>query len=119
LSSHIISKKLKIKIYRTVILTVVLYGCGIWSLAVREEHRLRVFENTVLRRIFGPQMEEDRGENCIMMNFAACIVRLILLGRLNIKEDEVGGTCSTHWEGERCLHGFSWEARREETIGKT
>jgi hypothetical protein len=50
---------LKIKIYKTVILPVVLYGCETWSLTFREEHRLRVFENTVLRRIFGPKREED------------------------------------------------------------
>jgi hypothetical protein len=48
--------------YRTVILPVVLYGCGTWSLALREEHRLRVFENRVLRRIFGPKRNEVTGE---------------------------------------------------------
>jgi hypothetical protein len=52
-------KKLKIKIYKTVILSVVLYGCKTWSLTLREELRLRVFENRVLRRIFGPKREED------------------------------------------------------------
>jgi hypothetical protein len=55
LSSHLISKNLKIKI----ILPVVLYGCETWSLTLREEHRLRVFENRVLKRIFGPKREED------------------------------------------------------------
>jgi hypothetical protein len=50
---------LKIKIYRTVILPVVLYGCETWSLTLREELTLRVFENRVLRRIFGPKREED------------------------------------------------------------
>jgi hypothetical protein len=60
LSSHLISKNLKIKIYRTVILPVVLYGCETWSLTLGEEHRLRVFENSVLRRIFGPKREEGR-----------------------------------------------------------
>jgi hypothetical protein len=55
--SHI--KYLKIKIYETVILPVVLYGCKTWSLTSREEHRLRVFENRVLR-IFGPKREENR-----------------------------------------------------------
>jgi hypothetical protein len=59
LSSHLISKNLKIKIYKTVILPVVLYGCETWSLPLREEHRLRVFENRVLRRIFRPKREED------------------------------------------------------------
>jgi hypothetical protein len=59
LSSHLILKKLKLKIYRTVILPVVLYGCETWFLTLREEHRLRVFKNRVLRRIFGPIREED------------------------------------------------------------
>jgi hypothetical protein len=59
LSSFLISKNLKIKIYKTVILPVVLYGCETWSLTLREEHRLRVLENRVLRRIFGPKREED------------------------------------------------------------
>jgi hypothetical protein len=45
--------------YKTVILPVVLYGCETWSLTLREEHGLRVFENRVLRRIFGPKREED------------------------------------------------------------
>jgi hypothetical protein len=53
-------KNLKIKIYKTVILPIVLYWCETWSLNLREEHRLRVFENSVLRIIFGPKREEDR-----------------------------------------------------------
>jgi hypothetical protein len=52
-------KNLKNKIYKTVILPVVLYGCETWSLTLREEHRLRVSENRELRRIFGPKREED------------------------------------------------------------
>jgi hypothetical protein len=59
LSSRLISKNLKIKIYKTVILPVVLYGCETWSLTLGEEHKLRVFENRVLRKIFGPKREED------------------------------------------------------------
>jgi hypothetical protein len=59
LSSRLISKNLKIKIYKTVILPVVLYDCETWSLTSREEHRLRVFEKSVLRKIFGPKREED------------------------------------------------------------
>jgi len=50
---------LKIKIYKTVTSPVVLYGCETWSLTLRDEHRLRVFENGVLRGIFGPKREED------------------------------------------------------------
>jgi hypothetical protein len=58
LSSRLLSRNLKAKIYKTIILPVVLYGCGTWSLTLREEHRLRVFENRVLRRIFGPTRDE-------------------------------------------------------------
>ena len=53
LSSRLLSKNLKIKIYRTITLPVVLYGCETWSLTLREERRLRVFENRVLRKVFG------------------------------------------------------------------
>ena len=59
LSSRLPSKNLKIKIYKTIILSVVLYGCETSSLTLREECRLRVFENRILRRMFGPK----RGEN--------------------------------------------------------
>ena len=58
LSSSLLSKNLKIKIYRTITLPLVMYGCQTWSLALKEERRLRVFENRVLRRIFGPKMYE-------------------------------------------------------------
>jgi len=58
LSSSLLSKNLKIKKYRTIILTFVLYGFETWSLTLREELRLRVFENRVLRRIFGPKRDE-------------------------------------------------------------
>ena len=57
-----LTKSLKIKIYRTIILPVVLYGCETWSLTLREERRLRVFENRMLRRIFGPKRDEVTGE---------------------------------------------------------
>jgi hypothetical protein len=53
---------LKIKIYRTTILPVVLYGCETWSLALRKEHRLRVSENRVLRKIFGSKWNEVTGD---------------------------------------------------------
>jgi hypothetical protein len=60
--SRLLSRNLKVTIYKTIILTVVLYGCETWSLTLREEHRLRVFENRVLRRIFGPKTDEVTGE---------------------------------------------------------
>ena len=61
LSSRLLSKNLKIKIHGTIILPVVLYGCETWSLRLREERKLRVFENMVLRRIFGPRRDEVKG----------------------------------------------------------
>ena len=61
LSSRLLSKNLKIKIYRTVILPFVLYGCETWSLTLREGRKLRVFENRMLR-IFGPRRDEVTGE---------------------------------------------------------
>jgi len=61
LSSKLLSKNLKIKIYRTIILPVVLYRCETWSLTLREGRKLRVFENMVLRRKFGPRRDEVTG----------------------------------------------------------
>ena len=58
LSSSLLSKNRKIKNYRNILLPVVLYGCRTWWLTLREERRLRVFENRVLRRIFGPNRDE-------------------------------------------------------------
>jgi hypothetical protein len=71
----------------SIILPVVLYGCGTWSLTLREEHRLRVFENRVLRRIFGPKRDEVTGE----------------WRKLHDEEDEMGGPCSTNWGEEENL----------------
>jgi hypothetical protein len=61
LSSRKKKKNVKNKIYRTIILPVVFYGCETWSLAFRVERRPRIFENRVLRRIFGPKMDEVQG----------------------------------------------------------
>jgi hypothetical protein len=60
--SHLLSRNIKVKIYKTIILLVVLYGCKTWSHTLREEHRLRVLQKKVLRRIFGPKREEVTGE---------------------------------------------------------
>jgi hypothetical protein len=61
LSSRLLSKNVKVRIYKIIILPVVLYGCETWSLTLREERRRRVFENRVLRRIFGPKRDEEAG----------------------------------------------------------
>jgi len=62
LSSSLLSENLKIKIYRTIILPVVLCGCETWSLTLREERRLRVFAKRVLRRVFWPKRDKVTGE---------------------------------------------------------
>jgi hypothetical protein len=62
LSSRLLSKNIKIRLYRTVVSPVVLYGCETWSLTLREEQRLRVFESRVVRRIFAPKRDEATGE---------------------------------------------------------
>jgi hypothetical protein len=62
LSSRLLSRNVKVKMYITTILPVILYGCETWSLTLREVHRLRVLENRVLRRIFGPRRDEVMGE---------------------------------------------------------
>ena len=61
-NSMLLSKNLKIKIHRTIILSIVLYGCETWLLTLKEERKLRVFENMVLRRIYGPRRDEVTGE---------------------------------------------------------
>ena len=65
--------------YKTIVLPVVLCGCEAWPLALREECRLKVFENRILRRIFGPKRDENGEcrEGSTMSNFIACTVHLI------------------------------------------
>jgi hypothetical protein len=62
LSSRLLSRNVKVKINKSIILPVVLYGCETWSVTLKEEHGLRVFENRVLRGIFGPKGDEVTGK---------------------------------------------------------
>jgi len=80
LSSSLLFKNIKIKIYRNIILHAVLYGCETWSLTLRNERKLRVFENIVLRRIFGPKRDEVKGSvgNYIMRSSMICTPHQIL-----------------------------------------
>ena len=80
LSSSLLSKNLKIKITRTVVFLLVLYGCETWSLTLREESRLRIFHNRLLRRIFGPNRARYRGSggNYIMRGLKTCTYHRIL-----------------------------------------
>jgi hypothetical protein len=73
--SLVFHENLKIEIYRTIILPVVLYGCETWSLTLREESRLMVFESRVLRRIFGAKRDEVTGE------WSECVCNIILNSR--------------------------------------
>jgi len=108
LSSSFLPKNMQIKIYRTIILPVVFYGCGTWSLTLKEERRLMVFENRVLRRIFGSKRDEvtrdwrklyneERNDLLSSTNF----IRVIKPRRMR-------------WEGlvwieGRCIQGFGGE----------
>jgi len=89
-------KKKKKKIYRTIILPVVLYGCKTWSLKLREERMLRMSENRVLRRIFGPKRDEItedwrklRNNELNDLYSSTNIVRVI-----NSEKNEIGGACN-------------------------
>jgi hypothetical protein len=71
--------KTEIRTWKTIILPVVLHGCETWTLTLREEHRLSVFEDRMQRRIFEPKGNEVAGRwrNCIMRNFVICILRQV------------------------------------------
>ena len=109
LSPSLLSKNLKITIYRTIILPVVLYGCETWSLTLREERRLRVFENRVLRRIFGPKRDEVTGEWRKLhseepnLYSSPNIVRVIKSRRMrwagHVALMEWGDPCTGFWRG--------------------
>jgi hypothetical protein len=88
-SSSLLSKNVKIKIYRTIILLVVLFGCETYSLTLGEKCRLRVFQNRVLRRTFGPKRDEVTGEwrrlhkkELYALYFSPNIIRVIKSRRL-------------------------------------
>jgi len=103
----LLSKNSKIKIYRTTILPVALYGCETRSLTLREERRLRVFKNRVLRRIFfGPKRDDVTGEwrklhneELSDLHFTPNIVRMIISRRMGLGG---GGSCSAY-VGEKGL----------------
>jgi hypothetical protein len=117
LSSRLVQKKLKIKIYETIILQVVLYVRKTWPITWREEHKLRVFENIMLR-IYGPKSEEDgswrtlHNDELHSLCSSPNIVRVIKSRRMRWARHVAG-------MGERCLQGLGLEARKEETTGRT
>jgi hypothetical protein len=103
---------LKIKIYKIIILPVVLYGCETWSLTLREEHRLRAIENRVLRRLFGPKRDEVTGgwrklhnEGLHGLYSSPSIVRMIKTRRMRW-----AGHVTRMGGDEGCIQHFGWEA---------
>ena len=96
---------LKIKIYRTIILPVVLYWCETWSLTLREERRLGVFENRVLRRVFGPKRNGVTGEWRKLYN-----EELNDLYSLPIETNEMGRAYGSYGGGWSCAQDVGGEA---------
>jgi hypothetical protein len=116
LSSRLLSRNVKLKIYKTIILPVVLYGCETWSLMLREEHSLRVFENRVLRRIFGPKRDEVTGEWRKLHNVE---IHNLYSSPDITRQVKSRGACGTHGRGDKTVEGFGGKARRKETTWKT
>jgi hypothetical protein len=119
LSSRLLSRNVKVKLYKTIILPFVLYGCETWSLTLREEHRLRAFENRVLMRIFGPKRDDVTGEWRKLHNeelhslySSPNIIR-------QIKSRRMRWAGHVARMGEESVHGFYGKARRIETTWKT
>jgi hypothetical protein len=120
LSSRLLSRNLKVKIYKTIILLVVLYGCETWSVTLREKHRLRVFENRVLWRIFGPTRDEVTGEwrklhsgELHNLYSSPDIIRQIKSRRMRW-----AGHVARMGEG-RNVYRVRWESPKEKTTWKT
>jgi hypothetical protein len=118
LFSCLLSRNVQVKIYKTIILPVVLNACETWSLTLREENRLKVFENRVLRRIFGPKRGEVtvewrklHNEELHILYSSPNIIRQIKSRRMRWAGHVAG-------MGEECVQGFDGKARRKETTWK-
>jgi hypothetical protein len=109
----------KVKIYKTIILPVVLYGCETWSVTLSEEHRLRVFENRVLRRIFGPKRDEVTGEWRKLHNEELHILYSSPNIIRQIRPRRMRWAGHGARMGEECLQSIDGKARRKETTWKT
>jgi hypothetical protein len=120
LSSRLLYRNVKIRIYKTIVLPTVLYGCESCSLTLREEHRLRVFENRVLRRIFGWKRDEVTGKWRKLHNkelhdlySSPSIIRIIKSRRMRRGRNVARmGRIGTRI-------GYRWESQRERATRKT
>jgi hypothetical protein len=119
LSSRLLFRNVKVKIYQTIILPDVLYGCETWSLTLREEHRLRVFENRVLRRIFRLKRDEVTGEWRKLYNEELHILYSSPNIFRQIKPRGMRWAGHVARMGEECIQGFDGKARRKEITWKT
>ena len=113
-------KNIEIKIYKTLILPAGLYGCETWMLILKEECRLRVFENMVLRRIFGPKRYEVTGgwrklhnKELNELYSSPNIIQVIASRRM------VWGVCSKYGGEERCIQGFGEKTQRKRSLRRT
>jgi hypothetical protein len=117
-----LSRNIKVKPYKTIILPVVLYGCETWSLTLNEDHRLRVFENRVLRRIFGPKRDEVTGKwrklHSEELHILYSSPNKYNTRQIKSRRMRWAGHV-THGRGEDCVQGFYGKARRKETTWKT
>jgi hypothetical protein len=113
-----LSSNIKVKIYKTIILPVVLYGCETWPLTLREEHRLRVFENRVLRRIYGPKRDDVTGEWRKLHNEELHILYSSQNIIRQMKSRRMRWAGHVACMGEECVQGFEGKARRKETTWK-
>jgi hypothetical protein len=108
----------KVKIYKTIILPAALNGCETWSLTLWEEHKLRVFENRVLKRIFGLKRDDVMGEWRKLHSDEphSMFPSLNIIILYKVKVNEVGRACGTHRRGERSVQGFGGKAQRKEIL---
>ena len=116
-----LSKNIKINMYRTVILPAVLYGFETWSLTLREERRLRVFENRVLRRIFGSKKDGVTGEYRKLyndeLNDLYCspnIIRVVKSRRMRWVGHVARRVCGRQ---ERCIQGLVDKPKGKRSLG--
>jgi hypothetical protein len=111
----LLSKNLKIKIYKTIILPVVLYGCEAWLLTFREKRRLRVFEIRVLRSLFGPKGDEVTGE----WRRALCsVLRTKCYSGKQIKKTEIGRSVVRMGERRDAYRALLGKPERRRPLGR-